>query len=528
MLSLLPSTMRVKEKLAWFLAMGALLFFHFYRLQVYTLNFPNWGDDYAFLELLDYVKQHTLQENMAYIFHFHNDIHRIAYSRIWILVQFAVLGNLNFKTAILLANVQMVLILIPLFRFIQKIKRSAWHLFGIACLLFAPFGNLDNFNLIGVLQHTGSILFLVWIAYGLFYAENSIWVILLALFYPFVSTEGIAFLPMVGYVLWTRKSSLKLPFTVLALGVILFYFHDYSGSSSSSGRISWTLVKGLFIFMGNWALPISDSLRAWFNLLAGIPIILFFTWRILGAFRINLSFPSLLFLQILATGFLICYGRSGMGDLELITLSDRFLLYGNITLVAIYCSLILHKQQTLRLSWALLLSGTWMIASFFMARRPLQEMNQRWTADLFGAYYFKTSTAYDCPPQTMALLKKPFYEFDTQELPIQFPELREQNNTQIPPKISRFQDGRLSLSFDKLQEKSNSSDQRFLVLKQTNSAQATYYIAALSNDYPNRIKHSNLLIPNTLPIPRFQVYLLNVHKNHITTYQYLSPLTITN
>ncbi|MHA8060053.1 hypothetical protein PQG22_02115 [Aquirufa beregesia] len=528
MLPILPSTMRLKEKIAWFLAMGGLLFFHFYRLHLYALNFPNWGDDYAFLELLDYVHQHSWKENVAYIFHFHNDIHRIAYSRIWILIHYALGGNLNFKTAIILANVQMVLILIPFHRFLQKIKRSSWHLVGIACLLFAPFGNLDNFNLIGALQHTGSILFLVWIAYGLFYEENAIWVIILALFYPFVSTEGIAFLPMVGYVLWTKKSPLKIPFTLLALGVVLLYFHDYVGTASSSGQVSWTLIKGLFIFAGNWALPISDSFRAWFNLLAGIPVLIFFTWRILGSLRINITFPSLLFLQILATGFLICYGRASMGDLELIALSDRFLLYGNTMLVAIYSSLIIHKQQTLQLSWALLLSGTWIIASFFMARRPLLEMNQRWTADLLGAYYFQSSSAYECPPQTMQLLKSPYYEFDRQEIPIQFPDFHVQKTSQISPFISRFQDGRLSLSWNQLPEKNSSSDQRFLVLKQAGTPRKKYYIASLSNDYADRVKHSNMLIYNTLTISHFQVFLLNLPKNQYPTYQYLSPLTITN
>lgn len=520
--------MRFKEKIAWFLAMGGLLFFHFYRLQLHTLNFPNWGDDYAFLELLDYVQKHDWKENVNYIFHFHNNIHRIAYSRIWILIQYALLGHLNFKTAIILANVQLVLILIPFHWFLQKIKRSPWHLVGIAALLLAPFGNIDNFNLIGVLQHTGSILFLVWIAYGLFYAENQVWFIILALFYPFVSTEGLAFLPMVGYVLWTKKSHLKIPFTVFALAVIVFYFHDYVGSASSTGQVTWSLFKGLFIFLGNWALPISDSFRASINFLAGIPVVLFFTWKILGSFRINITFPSLLFLQIAATGLLICYGRSGMGDLELIALSDRFLLYGNTMLMAIYCALIFHKHQTLRLPWALLLSGTWMIASFFMARRPLQEMYQRWTADLLGAYYFQSSSAYECPPETMQLLKKTYYRFDTEEIPRQFPKFSVQKTSPIHPTINRFQEGRLSLSWNQIPEKTNVTDQRFVVLAQENTPEKKYYITSLSNDYTDRTKHSKLLIFNTLPMAHFQVFLLNLPNNQYPTYQYLSALTITN
>lgn len=520
--------MRLHEKIAWFLAMGGILFFHFYRLQQYTLNFPNWGDDYAFLELLDYVQKHSWRENIDYIFHFHNNIHRIAYSRTWILVQYTLLGNLNFKTAIILANVQMLFIIIPFHWFLKKIKRSAWHLLGISALLFAPFGNLDNYNLVGVLQHTSSILFLVWIAYGLFYSENAVWVIILALLYPFVSTEGIAFLPMVGYVLWSKKSALKIPFTVLSVAVIVFYFHDYVGDGSSSGKLSWNFVKGLFIFMGNWALPVSDSFRTWLNLLAGVPIVLYFIWKIVGSFRINITFPSLIFLQIAATGFLISYGRAGMGNLELIAISDRFLLYGNTLLIAMYCSLILPKQQLLRLPWALLLSGTWLLASFFMARRPMQEMNQRWTADLLGAYYFQTSSAYECPPQTMQLLKAPFFKFDGENIPKQLPLFEIQNIPEIKPSSIRIQDGRLSLSWNQLPEKIDITERRFVVIRQEDVPRKKYFITSLSNDYLDRVKHSNLLIFNTLPISHFQVFLLNLPNNQNTNYQYLSSLTITN
>ncbi|MHA8053974.1 hypothetical protein [Aquirufa sp. OSTEICH-129A] len=528
MLTILPTSMRLSEKLAWFVAIGGILFFHFYRLQIYTLNFPNWGDDYAFLELIHYVKNHSIQENIAYIFHFHNDIHRIAYSRIWVLMQYAVWGQVNFKTGILIANVQMILVLIPFHLFIRKIKRSPWHLFGIACLLFSPFGNLDNFNLIGVLQHTASLLFLVWIAYGLFYAENAWWTIVLALCYPFVSTEGIAFLPIVAYVLWTKKSRFSLSFSLLALGVIYLYFHDYVGNSSAGAHFSWILFKGLFIFLGNWVLPVSDSFRIWINILAGLLVLLFFTWKILGSFRIQLSFPSILFLQILATGFLICYGRAGMGDLELITLSDRFLLYGNIMLMAIYASLILQRQDALRLPWALLLSGAWMVASYFIARRPLHEMNLRWKADVMGAYFFQSSSAYPCPPQTLQLLNESFFEFDKAEIPPSFPKFVSQKSGGITPNTYRFQQGRLSLSWNQLPEKNKPWDQRFIVLKSEEGQKNSFYIGPLTNDLNERTKYSNILIYNTLPLKHFQVYLLNLPQNQRATYQYLTPLTITN
>ncbi|RXK48918.1 hypothetical protein ESB04_08175 [Aquirufa rosea] len=528
MLPTLPSTMPSKEKLAWLLALGAILFFHFYRLHLYTLNFPNWGDDYAFLELIDYVKNHNLTENISYIFHFHNQIHRIAYARLWVVIQYAIGGELNFKTAIFLANLQLILLLIPFHLFLQKIKRSPWHLIGIACLLFSPLGNLDNYNLIGVLQHTGSILFLVWISYGLFYAENSFWVLFLALCYPFVSTEGLAFLPMVTYVWWTKNSKLKIVFSLLAITVIVFYFHDYVGTSSSKGSFSWLHLKGLLIFLGNWALPISDSFRAWINLLAGTLVLLYFTWKIIGSISIKLSFPALLFLQVLATGVLICLGRASMGDLELITLSDRFLLYGHITLLAVYGNLLINKNFTFRLAWGLLLSGAWMLASFFMARRPLQEITLRWKSDLLGAYFFQNASSYNCPEETIQLLTKSYFSFNPLEIPKKLPAFQEKNNIQILPFRQEFKDGQLALSWKNLPEKKSQTDQRFIVIKELQAHKTIFKIAALANDYPNRIKFSQATLGGNSSSTNVEIYLLNLSKEKITRAQYVCSLTLNN
>jgi len=194
---------------------------HAANLYIYLINFPSFGDDFQYLQLVEYVQHHSIYENVNAIFQPHNQIHRIAYGRLIILISYCFWGFIDFKWMTILANLQLLAIAIPIYLYLKKEKHSLWHMIPISFILFSPYGNLDNFGFIGASQHTGSMLFLVWISYGLLYAENKWWVFFLALAYPFVSTEGLAFLPIVAFVFWKSKSRLTYYFAGSAAIIIL-------------------------------------------------------------------------------------------------------------------------------------------------------------------------------------------------------------------------------------------------------------------------------------------------------------------
>jgi hypothetical protein len=116
------------------------------------MNFPSWADDFTFIHIILQQKQYSFFEFIPLLFKTHNEIHRIVFSRLLVILMYFFTGEFNFKTFTILANIQMIGILIPFYLYLKKKTWSIWHLIPISLLLFAGYGNIDNFNLIGVLQ----------------------------------------------------------------------------------------------------------------------------------------------------------------------------------------------------------------------------------------------------------------------------------------------------------------------------------------------------------------------------------------
>jgi len=111
------------------------------------------------------------------------------------------------------------------YRYLKSQNFSSIYLIPITCLLFAPNANMDNYNLIGVVQHTGSIGCLVWIAYLVTQKKHSIALLILLATYPLISTEGWAMLPFVALYMWLTNHPSKIYVTVmgiLAIGGLAF------------------------------------------------------------------------------------------------------------------------------------------------------------------------------------------------------------------------------------------------------------------------------------------------------------------
>ena len=188
---------------------------HFFLLNKFVVNFPSWGDDIIYLDLIEKFDKISWSERLGNIFAFHSYIHRIAFSRTLLVLYYKMIGIINFKVIIMLANLQSIAILWIIFRYLKREQMSTWYLVGVSILLFSVNGNLDNYGLIGVLQHLSSILFLVLISYGLIYKPSHIWPLIMALLYPFVSTEGLVFILWASCYLFFTKSKFRVIFVLL-------------------------------------------------------------------------------------------------------------------------------------------------------------------------------------------------------------------------------------------------------------------------------------------------------------------------
>lgn len=384
---------------------------HAANLYIYLINFPSFGDDFQYLQLVEYVQHHSFFENIEAIFQPHNQIHRIAYGRLMMLISYYFLGFIDFKWMTIIANLQLLAITIPIFLYLKKEKHSLWHMIPISLILFSSYANLDNFGFIGVSQHTGSMLFLVWISYGLMYAEKKWWVLLLAFIYPFVSTEGIAFLPIVAFVFWKTKSRLPYYFAGFAVIIILLYVMGLPISEKSpiTSPSILTYLMAFSSFLGLFMIKISDTYVGIINMAAGILLCFILFYVIKKGFIRVFSFPILLITQIIFVGILICVGRSSQGDLVSIVNSERFLFYGIISLIGIYlCCLsipFVSKNLILFTGFAI----TYFTLSYFYSVDTLENMRLRLRSDVTNAHHNAPFSSYSIAPLDYELINQRNY-----------------------------------------------------------------------------------------------------------------------
>lgn len=378
---------------------------HFFLLDKFLVNFPSWGDDIIYLDLIEKFDKTSWPERLINIFDFHSYIHRIAFSRTLLLLYFKIVETINFKVIIMLANLQSVAILWVIYKYLRKEQLSIWYLVGVSILLFSVNGNLDNYGLIGVLQHLSSILFMVSISYGLIYKPNHIWPLFLTLLYPFVITEGLVFILWVLCYLYFTKSKFRVIFTILFALIFVFYFHNYEGDHSNMPQTDYVekiylLVKGILVYLGS-SLKHNVSI-AWVIGLFMIAYFGHFLWQTISEKTASKPsarlFPFFLFVQTLMTGALIVIGRvSNEGEAALqVLLADRFYTYGAFLLVILYLMLVLDlkNKSFLKPGYFLIPASIFGIFSFSNAQTRLFDLKNRVRLDASNAFLFKKSANY--------------------------------------------------------------------------------------------------------------------------------------
>ena len=163
---------------------------HFFNLFQTIINYPNFGDDFVYVELIEHVNKYGMNETIQQIFKLHNHVHLIAGSKIFVLIAYFLTGNLNFRLLTIISNIQLLLILYIFFIYLKEKKYNKWHILVLAFLLFAPFSSIDNYSLLGSLTHTSSLLILVIISFLAEFNLKSKWLLFWVLIYPLCQTDG--------------------------------------------------------------------------------------------------------------------------------------------------------------------------------------------------------------------------------------------------------------------------------------------------------------------------------------------------
>lgn len=401
------------------------IFFHFFNLSRYLINFPNWGDDFIFLAYFKDLPQLEGIEFWKRTTEFHSYIHRFPFAR-FITAFYAIFqSTFDFKALTILANLLTISVIYPLAKLLNQNKVNQWHLIALVGLLYAPNGNLDNFALIGVLQHTTSLVYLIWISYWLCDEKSRSWGIWLSLLYPAFSTEGLAFIPCVILFLVYLRDSRVWIYSLLGALVIYLYFTGYAAPETirSSGsvidKLSFT-IKGTIVFVGG-----AVKKDFWTSIFVGGMLIshaLFVLWKYHKTQNKTLLFSGFILIQLMAVGAMITLGRgnAASGDVGAL-FSERFSTYGIVFILITYFAAIqpqLYKLNFGRL-WLLIPALIWIGISTFVAQAKLENLNNRLVADASNAYYFKLNTWYPFGVNEKNLLnQKAVYQFPSELLSI--------------------------------------------------------------------------------------------------------------
>jgi hypothetical protein len=448
-----------------------------------------------------------------------------------VLIGFLITGSLNFKTLILLANLLLLGIAYLIYRFLQANKYASWHLIPILCLLLAPHANGDNYHVIGVLQHTGSLFFLTWIAYVSTLKKPS-WVLLLALLiYPFVSTEGWVMVPIISFYLFYKQHPFKYIvgsmsiFAFIGLGFLVFA-KPSEGPSSPLFQVILQAPLALCTFLGNTAWPVSDTYKIYINATFGLALFSISGFGIWKSKRLSSAWemPTILWLQILATGAMISVGRSQGNTIATLVLSERFFTYGSFALISTYLLLIpIIDQYAIKNRSILAIAFLYFMGSYYFYESKQGQLGTRLRADLTTAFYSSSSTSYPIPSQALqALLHAPYYQVDSSEL---LPRLTEKTDLHTPLHTSMeiSANGHITLKINDIPAKESWSDARWIAMQSATNPDSSI-VCSLASDQANKQKVLHLNSLQLTILTQKHIYLYTQKASGHLSVQYLGSL----
>ena len=511
-----------------FLCFSAIpIVIHFYLLNQTIINFPSWGDDFLFVELIEHYQKDSWRDFWGFLFKPHNQIHILFFGKVFTLFAYLIFGSLQFKYIILLANLLLLGIATLFYKYLQAQKYNSAHFISMTCILFAPMASIDQYNLIGVLQHTGSLFFLTLIAYLATSRKRSVIMCIVAVFYPLVSTEGWAILPLLTMYMYLTKHPLKKLMLLLCMvGISIFgYFlaqHPQPEESKSVINILFQTPIALLSFLGNTTWPISDSYKIGLNAVWGA-ILVFLSLYFLRKNK-QWEMPGLLWLQILATGAMICIGRSQGNSITTLILSERFYSYASFAMIGTYLLGIPHfNKSSIRLNLILIFSCLYFFGSLYYWTKRQDALHNRLRADLTNAYRSASLLNYPAAPEQIRMLMEAKYFQVDKEALLSCPRENPTKFQALKNYSLEERNGQLSLQIFDIPEKESEAEQRWLAIQSVTNPDSSYLVSFL-RDQANkpRLVHINSLQLTKLRGKNIWLYTQKANGTKIT--QYLGSL----
>lgn len=242
-------------KLAWLLCFLFPIASYFVYIADYGINIP-YVDDHGLKGfILKYYASDHISDKIAAIFAQHNE-HRIALTRIFLLISYQLEGTINYKTLIWLGNGFLLGILWVFVRYFKHKGISLVYLLPIPWILFTFLHQENTFWGMASVQNFG-IVFFVFAAFLALEKEQFIKAMVLISIGVFTSGNGFVALFLLMGILLLKGNWKQLGlFALLTLCLLAAYFLSYQkppATPMASVSQLKDLSKAFFAFTGSYA-----------------------------------------------------------------------------------------------------------------------------------------------------------------------------------------------------------------------------------------------------------------------------------
>lgn len=327
---------RLNIKLNYYqLVIVSIIVVYFGILSKFVVNIPIADDYMAILRFLaDFIESTTIIDKLKLLFAQHAE-HRILFTRLNVLVNYWVLGKIDFRFLILIGNSCLIMILFLLSRLINCTKDLKWFwMLVISLLLFSFQSQQNSFWAMASLGNFGVICFVL---VSFYFIKNSyvfgfrfIFGIIMSVLTVFTSGNGLLILPLLILISATKPKILKLILIASISLILLFYFRDYHQieySQFNSDRLfhPFEILGYFFAFSGAvFAVVPSSSIGTLsagllniigygFPIIAGMVLFGYFLWLIRIRYYRNNPVIFMMISFILLTALVVSLSRSGIG-----------------------------------------------------------------------------------------------------------------------------------------------------------------------------------------------------------------------
>lgn len=367
----------------------------------YAVDFPYMDDFMLIVFVQEYIEQpFQLIDFINKLFQSANS-HKLVIPRLIALGDYFVNGYLNFKGYQLLVTVNILAILLLLYREFRKLSLSIWYFLPIVLWLLQPqYYDITLFGLNGM-QHTSAILFSI--ISILFIQSSNKWALPVAILMCFLATfsHGNGFFSYTGivfYLLVMRRYK-QVGWTILSMIMSLAIFL-YKTNDSNMARLPKSIgafLESWFGFLGSFFFQ-SSTYGLYLAVLAGAVVTLYLLFKscsvLLKGVEAKNGKPSEMFwlsffVFIASTAFVIALLRSWTGP----AIASRFQIYSPLILSVGYVVFLLNQPRIRYRKIALFsttIAAILNVHSYYYYTDTVASRNTKFLADIYNWHYYKT------------------------------------------------------------------------------------------------------------------------------------------